>query len=1263
MKKIYKIFLIFIIFIFTSTYSLAQTTSVSATITDSDNFTWVNAQWSVVFTPNPSFPNTNQYTINGVNLTSTTYSSYLNQKGLTNSSGQLSVTLLDNTIIQPAGSNWTFTIKSDTSAAATAYQPVQIFGGSQDLTTFLSSQSIVPRFPATPGAYGYGDIELNTVPFPGGQYFNTTTLFPRFWNGSVWGNLAGAIGITSINGYQGAVTFTGAVTCTGSPLVCNFTGGSSGGGFNLNVSEMGALSSGASPTLTHTNRYIVPVGQTTAQINALISTTPYGTFEFQNGDSVLNSFTNPGWTAQITHDGIYFVHSTMNWDGMGVINDGRVIIGNLTSGTNAIHITNTNGSQLFTINDIGKVVWATGIVGGIQTAFEPQISTVSGPNDATLTVNAPFNATGIGMYLGTDNTSNIQAANNFASFYSNGYAPAALLTMSAGTVLTHSQTLVGNNFRGAGVITNFVNAPGESLFVAPDPNVSSINQGSNLHISDIAITLNATIDPTQPWQIINQGGTTSINPQYWPAYKVTVESNVPTAAQWIIGSGPNNGGAINGIATTNNTTTICVPSASVSFPSNINTPQIIFPYLSTLFETTVASGGGSCAGGFTGFTLAASVPVTGTQQEWFAGTNIQHTTVDFPASPTFPFTLTVANSIAPSPSSEQGAAPYGLIKIGPRSCVYNGYSKTSPYSYNITSCTGTSTDASVGSFIAPLNPFQPTHPWPVTPTLNSNDTTPAATAEYYPGHNIGVAAFAFPQASGLSGAQSQGWNQSKIENIYITGAPTNNSACFYMVGTPYSTIFDNIKCINTVYGIIQATPALETHNYLAGQPTAFNMRWSSITVKANYIADFINSQASLMEDWDTYAGFGGSPQGAGIFTTSSWDDQTGGALEGVYNNTWYNIFTEPEGTNTSFEPLFELDGSSNIIHNWNQGGLGEVYIGGGNWHFLGGQFNNNGGPPIINYGDGTTFDYVGRIGSDPVGNTYGVNQFITWGPRTRAYGRVAGLTGPYGNLAYGNNRTLYDGQTNETFNTGNLTAPYPYSASGFITPDEYGFPGIDPAPMSTLWTFDSTAPITQSYASCILGSSPGFSYCTPWRFNGTAIPIGPGQRLVPGKYMFYGEFKSGLSSSNFSLDILGINGPCGGFTNISGPYSIGTTNTWPVGTNVFSKVVDLTSFSGCDLQLAYESNGTADTIYNAFIDWAPLPENFNVQQVTIQGTGAPTITNSNGAETWQTITPTNSTCGTTWANGTIWHNLNGTAAGVNRFYICDSATTTWNAKF
>lgn len=223
-----KLLSLFIVSFWLSLSASAQQTTVTATITDSDSFVWQSARWQVSFRVNSAFPNINQYTINGQPLTSTSCASVVNNgaSGTTNTSGQLSVTLCDNTAIQPAGSTWQFIIQSNTSAQAVSYVPVQVYGASYSLTTFLSSGATAPRFPANPGAYGYGDVELITVPNPGGMYYNTTTNVTRQWNGAAWGNLSGSTGVSQINSISGPFTFTGEVNCTGSnPATCVFSGG------------------------------------------------------------------------------------------------------------------------------------------------------------------------------------------------------------------------------------------------------------------------------------------------------------------------------------------------------------------------------------------------------------------------------------------------------------------------------------------------------------------------------------------------------------------------------------------------------------------------------------------------------------------------------------------------------------------------------------------------------------------------------------------------------------------------------------------------------------------------------------------------------------------------------------------------------------------------------------------------------------------------------------------------------------------------------
>lgn len=205
--------------------SHAQLTSISATITDSDNQTWNNCTWKLQWVSNGQQTNPNIYNINGVSITSSTYSSYLNQTGSCNGSGALSLTALDNTQVSPSGSQYVFTIQSNTSAPATQYLPLTISGSSMNLSTYLSVNSIAPRIKIgnLAGIYAYADIEI-TNETVGNIYWNVVASQSRQWNGSSWNTL-----VTST--WNGGTVVNPVVSpgfsCTGSPSTC-FTGNISG---------------------------------------------------------------------------------------------------------------------------------------------------------------------------------------------------------------------------------------------------------------------------------------------------------------------------------------------------------------------------------------------------------------------------------------------------------------------------------------------------------------------------------------------------------------------------------------------------------------------------------------------------------------------------------------------------------------------------------------------------------------------------------------------------------------------------------------------------------------------------------------------------------------------------------------------------------------------------------------------------------------------------------------------------------------------------
>lgn len=260
--------LIAIIFwLFSSLAAISQTTAVTATITDSDSTVWINPQWSVQFVPNPNFPQLSSYSIGGVPITSNTYSQYIQVSGTGNGSGVISTTLLDNGQVLPAGSTYRFVIQSQTSAPATTYTPVKVTGASQSLTSYLSSSSIAPRFPATQQAFGYADAEISTIPQPGGYYYNVVNSIQRVWNGSTWTNSGGGGGggsqkviyTSSLTGAHGGVAVipgSSATSTTDSATAINTVLAS--GNVDLEVDSGYALSTSLVLSSNTTIHCIVP---------------------------------------------------------------------------------------------------------------------------------------------------------------------------------------------------------------------------------------------------------------------------------------------------------------------------------------------------------------------------------------------------------------------------------------------------------------------------------------------------------------------------------------------------------------------------------------------------------------------------------------------------------------------------------------------------------------------------------------------------------------------------------------------------------------------------------------------------------------------------------------------------------------------------------------------------------------------------------------------------------------------------------------------
>jgi len=171
-----------ILFLLCAIAARAQTSNVTATITDPDGQTWNNGTYTITFIPTPGVPG--PYTWQGGAGFPQNYT------GSFSGGGNLTVSIPDNSFIAPLGSKWQFTLCGNSSAACQNV-PLSVTGGSPNLSTALSSHLVAPRFGPGQFAFGYRDGEVTGVLLPGMVYYNVTSLIQRIWNGSAWVNNAG----------------------------------------------------------------------------------------------------------------------------------------------------------------------------------------------------------------------------------------------------------------------------------------------------------------------------------------------------------------------------------------------------------------------------------------------------------------------------------------------------------------------------------------------------------------------------------------------------------------------------------------------------------------------------------------------------------------------------------------------------------------------------------------------------------------------------------------------------------------------------------------------------------------------------------------------------------------------------------------------------------------------------------------------------------------------------------------------------------------
>lgn len=239
-------FILLPVLIFSTVFGLAQTTSVTATITDSDGQAWVNGSWFATLY-NPSGTQRPVYRKTGQPVP-------VNISGSLNNSGAMSYAVPDNLQIDPSGTQWVFTFCSNTSALCSVMKNQTVTGTTEDFSSSFSSQVTAPRFAPVGGSYGYIDVEAMN-PVKGSTYFNVVSNEQRTYNGTTW--------VNSGNSYcdgSGNCTFPGSVAA-GTPIATTSggTGNTTGTAqHSLNLAADFASQSQASPQAVYSNLLVAP---------------------------------------------------------------------------------------------------------------------------------------------------------------------------------------------------------------------------------------------------------------------------------------------------------------------------------------------------------------------------------------------------------------------------------------------------------------------------------------------------------------------------------------------------------------------------------------------------------------------------------------------------------------------------------------------------------------------------------------------------------------------------------------------------------------------------------------------------------------------------------------------------------------------------------------------------------------------------------------------------------------------------------------------
>ena len=159
----------------------AQTTTVTATVTDTSGQVWADASYQINFLPAPG-TQPSQYIWQGLPFPA----SEQQFSGTLDATGTFTAAIPDNTTLSPAGSKWIFTICPLASTAQCQVVRSAVSGASESLSTLLSSGLAPPSVAPTPINFSYQSSNIKQLPGLGQLYFNSINLTTYQWNGTAW---------------------------------------------------------------------------------------------------------------------------------------------------------------------------------------------------------------------------------------------------------------------------------------------------------------------------------------------------------------------------------------------------------------------------------------------------------------------------------------------------------------------------------------------------------------------------------------------------------------------------------------------------------------------------------------------------------------------------------------------------------------------------------------------------------------------------------------------------------------------------------------------------------------------------------------------------------------------------------------------------------------------------------------------------------------------------------------------------------------------